>query len=60
MFILIDVEDRENEGDLIIFGVFVNSDVINFMVKNGCGFICLVFDFEWVNKLNFDYMVCYN
>lgn len=42
MFILVDVEDCENEGDLVIFVKFVMFDVVNFMVKYGCGLICLV------------------
>ncbi len=60
MFILVDAEDRENEGDLIIPGAFANSDAINFMAKNGRGLICLALDSERANKLNLDYMVRHN
>lgn len=60
MFILVDAEDRENEGDLIIPGEFANSDAINFMAKNGRGLICLALDAERANKLNLDYMVRHN
>ena len=60
MFILVDAEDRENEGDLIIPGCFANSDAINFMAKNGRGLICLALDAERANKLNLDYMVRHN
>ena len=41
MFILVDDENRENEGDLIIPGSKCNSKVINFMAKHGRGLICL-------------------
>ena len=41
IFILIDDEHRENEGDLCILGDFVNPESINFMAKNGRGLICL-------------------
>ena len=41
IFILIDDENRENEGDLCILGDFVNPESINFMAKNGRGLICL-------------------
>ena len=60
MFILVDAEDRENEGDLIIPGAFADSDAINFMAKNGRGLICLALDSERANKLNLDYMVRHN
>lgn len=60
MFILVDAEDRENEGDLIIPGAFANSDAINFMAKNGRGLICLALASERANKLNLDYMVRHN
>jgi 3,4-dihydroxy 2-butanone 4-phosphate synthase/GTP cyclohydrolase II len=41
MFILVDDEDRENEGDLIIPAQFATPDAINFMAKHGRGLICL-------------------
>ncbi len=41
IFILVDDEDRENEGDLCILGDFVNPQSINFMAKYGRGLICL-------------------
>ena len=37
MFILVDDEDRENEGDLCILAEHANADAINFMAKNGRG-----------------------
>jgi 3,4-dihydroxy 2-butanone 4-phosphate synthase/GTP cyclohydrolase II len=41
MFILVDDEDRENEGDLIIPAQFATPDAINFMAKYGRGLVCL-------------------
>jgi 3,4-dihydroxy 2-butanone 4-phosphate synthase/GTP cyclohydrolase II len=41
MFILVDDEDRENEGDLLIAAQFATPDAINFMAKHGRGLICL-------------------
>ena len=41
IFILVDDEDRENEGDLCVLGEFASSEAINFMAKYGRGLICL-------------------
>ena len=41
MFILVDDEDRENEGDLIIPSQMATPDAINFMATHGRGLICL-------------------
>ena len=41
MFILVDDENRENEGDLVVAGSKCNSKIINFMAKHGRGLICL-------------------
>ncbi len=41
IFILVDDEDRENEGDLIIPAQFATPDAINFMVKHARGLVCL-------------------
>src|SRR3954462_4000487 len=41
MFILVDDDDRENEGDLIIPGQMATPDAINFMARHGRGLICL-------------------
>ena len=41
MIILVDDEDRENEGDLYIAAEMVTPDAINFMAKYGRGLICL-------------------
>ena len=41
LFILVDDEDRENEGDLCVIGECATADSINFMAKHGRGLICL-------------------
>ena len=44
MYILVDAENRENEGDLIIPAQFATPDAINFMAKFGRGLICLAIE----------------
>ena len=41
MVVMLDDEDRENEGDLVMAAAKVDSDDINFMAHNGRGLICL-------------------
>jgi hypothetical protein len=41
MVILVDEEDRENEGDLVVAAEHVTPEIINFMVKHGRGLVCL-------------------
>ena len=41
MVILVDEEDRENEGDLVLAAEFASAEHINFMAKHGRGLICL-------------------
>ncbi|MET0193558.1 MAG: 3,4-dihydroxy-2-butanone-4-phosphate synthase, partial [Hyphomicrobiaceae bacterium] len=41
MIILVDAEDRENEGDLVVPAQMATPDAINFMAKHGRGLICL-------------------
>ena len=56
MFILIDDEGRENEGDLIIPGQMATPDAINFMAKHGRGLICLALTRERVARLELPLM----
>ncbi len=56
MFILVDDEHRENEGDLIIPGSKCNSKVINFMAKHGRGLICLALTKKQIDKLRLPLM----
>ena len=51
MYILVDAEDRENEGDLIIPANFATPEAINFMAKFGRGLICLTMTGERIAKL---------
>ena len=56
MFILVDDEKRENEGDLVISTSDTNSKNINFMAKYGRGLICLALDSIQAKKLNLSLM----
>ncbi len=56
MFILIDHEDRENEGDLVIPAQMATPDAINFMATNGRGLICLALTSERVDQLGLELM----
>ena len=56
MFILVDDEKRENEGDLVISSSFANTKNINFMAKYGRGLICLALDSLQAKKLNLSLM----
>jgi 3,4-dihydroxy 2-butanone 4-phosphate synthase/GTP cyclohydrolase II len=57
MVILVDDEDRENEGDLVLAAEFVTPEAINFMAKYGRGLICLAMTEEQCDKLGLDLMV---
>ena len=57
MVILMDDEDRENEGDLIIAADCVKAEDINFMATNGRGLICLTLTKERCEQLNLPLMV---
>ena len=56
MFILVDDEKRENEGDLIISTTDSNAKNINFMAKYGRGLICLALDSVQAKRLNLSLM----
>ncbi|MBR9826331.1 MAG: 3,4-dihydroxy-2-butanone-4-phosphate synthase [Alphaproteobacteria bacterium] len=56
MFILVDAEDRENEGDLVIPGKFATPDAVNFMAKHGRGLICLAMSQERIDQLDLKLM----
>jgi 3,4-dihydroxy 2-butanone 4-phosphate synthase/GTP cyclohydrolase II len=57
MIILVDDEDRENEGDLVIAGEFVTAEAINFMAKHARGLICLALEEEDLERLKIPMMV---
>jgi len=56
MFILVDDEQRENEGDLIIPASKINAKIINFMAKYGRGLICLTLCQKQSDQLNLPLM----
>ena len=60
MVILIDEEDRENEGDLLLAGDFVTADAINFMARHARGLICLTLTQERCRQLNLPLMTTLN
>jgi len=60
MVIMVDDEDRENEGDLVIAAQFANAENINFMAKNGRGLICLALENSIADQLDLPPMVVDN
>ncbi len=57
MIILVDDEDRENEGDLVIAAQFVTKEAINFMAKYARGLICFPAEKEILDRLDLNLMV---
>ena len=57
MFILVDDQERENEGDLVIPGQMATPDAINFMAKYGRGLICLALTTERLRNLDLPQML---
>ncbi|WP_417829938.1 3,4-dihydroxy-2-butanone-4-phosphate synthase [Thalassospira sp.] len=60
MFILVDDEDRENEGDLVIPAQMATPDAINFMATHGRGLICLTLESERCDELGLTMMSAHN
>ena len=60
MFILVDDEERENEGDLVIPAQMATPDAINFMAKYGRGLICLTLTSARVKELGLSLMAQHN
>jgi len=60
MFILVDAEDRENEGDLVIPAQMCTPQAVNFMAKHGRGLICLALTQERANALHIPMMTPFN
>ncbi|PKQ08574.1 MAG: 3,4-dihydroxy-2-butanone-4-phosphate synthase [Alphaproteobacteria bacterium HGW-Alphaproteobacteria-12] len=56
MFILVDAEDRENEGDLVIPAQMCTPEAVNFMAKYGRGLICLTLTNDRAKQLNLQLM----
>ena len=57
MVVLVDDEDRENEGDLVLAGAAATSTAINFMAKEARGLVCLALSSEQVERLALPLMV---
>jgi 3,4-dihydroxy 2-butanone 4-phosphate synthase/GTP cyclohydrolase II len=57
MVVLVDEEDRENEGDLVFAAEFVTPEKINFMAKHGRGLICLTLTQTHCEQINLPLMV---
>lgn len=60
MFVLVDHEDRENEGDLVIPAQMATPDAINFMAKHGRGLICLTLPGDRIDALGLPLMASHN
>jgi len=54
MIVLVDDENRENEGDLVIAGEKITPEAINFMVRNACGIVCLAMAPAICDRLNLE------
>ncbi len=60
MVVLVDEEDRENEGDLVLAAEFATAETINFMARYGRGLICLTLTEARCRQLNLPLMVSNN
>ena len=60
MIIMLDDEDRENEGDLVYAGVFSTPDKVNFMATHAKGLICVSIEHSDAKRLELDTMVKQN
>lgn len=57
MIIVVDDENRENEGDFVMPAETVNADAINFMITKGRGLVCVPMQGDYLDKLNLSPMV---
>ena len=60
MLILVDDEDRENEGDLVMAAEKITPQAVNFMVTHGRGLVCLPLAAEYVDRLGLPMMTEHN
>src|SRR5262249_3563856 len=60
MIVLVDDEHRENEGDLVIAAEKVTPEAINFMIRNGCGLVCLALAPEIGARLHLEQLPGHN
>ena len=57
VIIVVDDEDRENEGDFICAAEYVTPDIVNFMVTHGRGMLCVALNGKRLDELNLPLMV---
>jgi 3,4-dihydroxy 2-butanone 4-phosphate synthase / GTP cyclohydrolase II len=55
--IVVDDEDRENEGDFVALGAYADANVVNFMITHGRGLLCVPIEEDRARRLRFDAMV---
>src|SRR5439155_1297925 len=60
MVVLVDDENRENEGDLVVAAEKVTPEAINFMIRNACGLVCLAMSPEICDRLRLDPLPSHN
>lgn len=60
MIVLVDDEDRENEGDLVMAAEFATPEAVNFMIRHGRGLVCLTLTGTQTDKLGLTAMVAAN
>src|SRR5690606_37149192 len=60
MVVVVDDEDRENEGDLICAAELITPEIVNFMTKEGRGVICVPLTEQRCKELQLDMMVTHN
>ncbi len=60
MIIVLDDEDRENEGDLVMAAELITPEAVNFMAKEGRGLVCVPVDSDIADRLDFGPMVVEN
>ena len=56
VFVLVDNEQRENEGDMVVLAEKVTSDSVNFMIRHGSGIVCLSITEDFMHKLGLEFM----
>ena len=57
VIIVVDNEDRENEGDFVCAAEYVTPDIVNFMVTHGRGMLCDAINWKRLDQLNLPLMV---
>ena len=60
MLIILDDEDRENEGDLVCAAEFITAEQVNFMTRKACGLVCMPMSAERLDALKIPQMVADN